>query len=208
MRNSAFEHQIPEQLFSTSTQPAEGVSTAKAFAVAMAQGQRIYTLTQTNAAQLANITIDEGSRVEIQTALNQGFEITVHQNPITVNGWTGSGYSILDPEYGVGAYKISGGGSGSFLQFAFMIALFAIVIGLGVAAFSSGGLLAAIWGAYNFDSWLDSIKKAQNYRDFNQANSSSAFALSLGFLGLAKFGAEGASVLIFAEAISFLLGMI
>ena len=46
MRNSAYEHQIPEQLFSTDTEQAEGVSTAKALAVAMAQGQRIYTLTQ------------------------------------------------------------------------------------------------------------------------------------------------------------------
>ena len=45
MRNSAYEHQIPEQLFSTDTEQAEGVSTAKALAVAMAQGQRIYTLT-------------------------------------------------------------------------------------------------------------------------------------------------------------------
>ena len=30
MRNSAYEHQIPEQLFSTDTEQAEGVSTAKA----------------------------------------------------------------------------------------------------------------------------------------------------------------------------------
>ena len=49
MRNSAYEHQIPEQLFSTDTEQAEGVSTAKALAVAMAQGQRIYRLTQSNA---------------------------------------------------------------------------------------------------------------------------------------------------------------
>jgi len=45
MRHSALEHQIPEQLFSTETEPAEGVSTAKAFAIATAQGQKIYTLT-------------------------------------------------------------------------------------------------------------------------------------------------------------------
>jgi len=33
MRHSALEHQIPEQLFSTKTEAAEGVSTAKAFAI-------------------------------------------------------------------------------------------------------------------------------------------------------------------------------
>lgn len=38
--------------------------------------------------------------------------MTVHQSPITVNGWQGSGYSVIDPETGVGAYQISGGASG------------------------------------------------------------------------------------------------
>tara|TARA_R110001599_G_scaffold233082_1_gene432265 strand:+ start:13581 stop:14081 length:501 start_codon:yes stop_codon:yes gene_type:complete len=33
-----------------------------------------------------------------------------------VNGWQGSGYSVLDPETGVGAYQISGGASGGFLS--------------------------------------------------------------------------------------------
>jgi len=116
MRSSAYEHQIPEQLFSTETEQAEGVSTAKALAIAMAQGQRIYTLTSANASQLNNITIDDGSRSAIQQALVQGLEVTVHQSPITVNGWTGSGYSIIDPEYGVGVYHISGGMSGGWVS--------------------------------------------------------------------------------------------
>ena len=114
MRNSAYEHLIPEQLFSTDTEQAEGVSTAKALALASAEGQRIYTLTSDNAEQLANITIDDGARAEVQSALGLGLEVTVHESPISVNGWTGSGYTILDTEFGVGAYKISGGGSGSF----------------------------------------------------------------------------------------------
>lgn len=100
MRNSAYEHQIPEQLFSTDTEQAEGVSTAKALALAMAQGQRIYTLTAENASELNNITNDDGSRTEIQLALSKGLEVTVHQAPITVNGWQGSGYDIF---IGVGA---------------------------------------------------------------------------------------------------------
>ncbi len=126
MRNSAFEHQIPEQLFSTDEEQAEGVSTAKALAIAMAQGQRIYTLNANNASQLNNIIIDEGSRSEIIAALSEGLEVTVHEAPITVNGWQGSGYTILDVDYGVGAYKISGGGSGGELQ-AVIGALFALV---------------------------------------------------------------------------------
>ncbi len=38
MRSSAYEHQIPEQLFSTETEQAEGVSTAKALAMLWRKG--------------------------------------------------------------------------------------------------------------------------------------------------------------------------
>ncbi|SOB76049.1 hypothetical protein SAMN04488490_1720 [Marinobacter sp. LV10R510-11A] len=116
MRSSAYEHLIPERLFSTEDEPAEGVSTAKALALAMAQGQRVYTLTQDNASSLSLITIDSAARSEIQSALQQGFEVTVHAQPINVNGWEGSGYAIIDTERGVGAYKISGGASGGVLE--------------------------------------------------------------------------------------------
>ena len=90
----------------------EGVSTAKALALAMAQGERVYTLTQDNAYNLSQITIDSEARSEIQNAIQRGYEVTVHENPLNVNGWGGSGYAIIDPENGVGAYKISGGASG------------------------------------------------------------------------------------------------
>ncbi|MEJ2076309.1 MAG: hypothetical protein P8X79_22955, partial [Reinekea sp.] len=115
MRSSAYEHIIPERLFSTDENPAEGVSTAKALSLAMAQGQKIYTLTKANQNQLANITIDDNARSEISQALSLGLEVTVHERPITVNGWQGSGYSIIDADYGVGAYKISGGSNGGVL---------------------------------------------------------------------------------------------
>jgi len=115
MRGSLYEHMIPERIFSTDENPAEAVSTSKALNLAISEGQRIYTLDQSNAEQLQYITIDDGARSEIQEALNLGLEVTVHEKPIEVNGWKGSGYSIVDPEYGVGAYKISGGTNGGIL---------------------------------------------------------------------------------------------
>ncbi|MEJ2065728.1 MAG: hypothetical protein P8X74_21040 [Reinekea sp.] len=39
-RDSAYEHIIPEQLFSTDENPAEGVSTAKALSIAMLKARR------------------------------------------------------------------------------------------------------------------------------------------------------------------------
>jgi hypothetical protein len=78
----------------------------------MAQGQRVYTLTPDKASNLTQISIDSEARSDIQSALQRGYEVTVHEAPLNVNGWEGSGYAIIDPEHGVGAYKISGGASG------------------------------------------------------------------------------------------------
>ena len=118
MRLSAYEHLIPEKIF---TDPADlnrpqGISAVKALVLAANQGQKIYKLNQANQAQhqtlLAQITIDADARQEIQNALAAGKEVSVHQTPITQSSWTGSGYIITDPATGSGAYKISGGANG------------------------------------------------------------------------------------------------
>ena len=72
--------------------------------------------------------------------------MTVHKSPITVNGWKGSGYAILDSEYGVGAYKISGGDSGAF----------ATVAGLSLMAISALSyiLFFSIVGAVIFGTMM------------------------------------------------------
>jgi len=205
MRNSAYEHQIPEQLFSTDTEQAEGVSTAKALAVAMAQGQRIYRLTQSNAAELANITIDDGARTEIQQALNLGLEVTVHQSPITVNGWQGSGYAIVDPTYGVGAYKITGGVSGGFLV---VLALFSFVfIAMILSPYLSlvsvsGALLIAAFGF-----WVQGINKANNFQDFNNNNLTAALGLVIAITGL-LLAPAAFPVILFGELMALMLSQI
>lgn len=68
MQTSAFEHLIPEMMFSTAENPVEVVSTVKALAIAMSEGQKIYTITQDNQDQLQNIVIDTDARAEINNA--------------------------------------------------------------------------------------------------------------------------------------------
>jgi hypothetical protein len=109
---SFLENLIPEQLLSTESEKVDGISAVKALAIAGQQGQKIYTLTSQNAHLLAEITIDSSSKQEIQSALATGKEVTVHQEPINEFGWVGSGYIVLDPDTGAGAYKISGGANG------------------------------------------------------------------------------------------------
>ncbi len=115
MLSSALEHAVPEQMFSTATQPAQGVSAVKALQIASAQGQRIYHITpQNQALALPNLHLDPLAMSEITQALATGKEVIVHTDRISVPGWTGEGYIILDPATGAGAYKITGGGNGGW----------------------------------------------------------------------------------------------
>ena len=116
MLSSALEHAVPEQIFSTSTQPAQGVSAVKALQIASAQGQRIYHITPTNKAQaLPNLHLDGLAMTEINEALLAGKEVIAHTDRITVPGFTGEGYILFDPVTGAGAYKITGGANGAFV---------------------------------------------------------------------------------------------
>ncbi|QGX38488.1 transglutaminase domain-containing protein [Permianibacter aggregans] len=131
---SAFEHLVPEQLFSTPQQKAEGVSAVKAIAIANAQGQRIYTIDQNNLeTALSQITLDIDTENDIRAAVESGKQVTTHQNPITYHGWTGAGYIITDTESGAGAYKISGGADGGVLAYTGLAAGLSSIV-LGVAA--------------------------------------------------------------------------
>lgn len=89
-----------------------------------------------------------------------GCEVTVDETLLDMNGWEGSGYSIIDPENGVGAYKISGGASGGFLSDDLVSLLMFAGFSLGlVGALLSIALLVAISAAITIllaaDLYLD-----------------------------------------------------
>jgi hypothetical protein len=90
------------------------------------------------------LQIDDAIRMEIQNALNAGRTVTVHEAPITVSGWTGTGYIIDNPATGAGAYKISGGANGGMI-----ITALATIVTLSVAFFQIVAYvtLAAPWVA-------------------------------------------------------------
>jgi len=114
LRISAMEHLVPEQMFSTDIQRAQGVSAVKALAIAGAEGQKIWTITADNViSALASINLSSDTEIEIRNSVNAGKIVTAHENKIRFNDWIGEGYLIIDPETGSGAYKIAGGGNGS-----------------------------------------------------------------------------------------------
>jgi len=114
-RLSALEHIIPEELFGTEEEPLEGVSAVKALGVASAQGQRIFTITEENLDDaLGEISASSGVINDIRSSVRAGKEVTVHEGEIAYAGWQGTGYIVIDPEDGAGAYLISGGANGGF----------------------------------------------------------------------------------------------
>jgi hypothetical protein len=110
---SANEHLVPEQMFSLPEAPAYGISAIKALALASAEGQKIWTIDKDNLT-LALTEIDLGPEVEseIRNSVLAGNVATVHDTPLDYMGWVGSGYLLIDPETGAGAYKIAGGMNG------------------------------------------------------------------------------------------------
>jgi len=103
-------------MFVNEQNPGEAISAVKALQKASAQGQRIYQITQANqASTLPNIHHAQATMDEIRHALNAGKQVTTHTDAVSVPGWSGAGYIIIDPTTGDGAYKISGGGNGGFI---------------------------------------------------------------------------------------------
>jgi hypothetical protein len=118
---------------------AEGISAVKAIAIAQSQGQKIYTINKENRdTALPKLTIGGAVGDEIRNAINAGKEVTFHESAISAHGWSGDGYIILDPETGVGAHLIDGGGNGAIL---FIIGVFIIgmILAMIPAIIATGG---------------------------------------------------------------------
>ena len=96
---------------------AEGVSAAKALAIGQTQGQKIFTINSVNAALAIPQLVQRGSVIdEIKASIAAGKEVTIHQSAISINGWSGAGYAVIDPETGTGSYLIEGGARGGFFK--------------------------------------------------------------------------------------------
>ncbi|QKT03858.1 hypothetical protein HUS23_08505 [Ectothiorhodospiraceae bacterium 2226] len=114
---SALEHVLPEQMFKRNGGTGGAVSAVKALQLAAAQGQRIYHITKANQGiMLPDVRQSQVVMNDISAALAVGKEVVVHASPISVPGWVGAGYVIVDPSTGAGAWKIGGGANGGFLS--------------------------------------------------------------------------------------------
>jgi hypothetical protein len=116
-RYSANEHVVPEQLFRNPDHPMTAISATKAMSIASGQGQRIFTITASNVSNvLPLVSAIPEVRSEILAAVASGKEVTIHESSLTLGTSELSGYIIIDPEMGTGAFKISDGSNGTVGQ--------------------------------------------------------------------------------------------
>lgn len=64
---------------------------------------------------MPKLQLASAAEADIQAAAQAGYTVTTHERRISVNGYTGEGYIILN-DHGVGAWMINGGLYGGMLQ--------------------------------------------------------------------------------------------
>ena len=134
-RMSANEHLVPEQFFNdpnATTKNVQGISAVKAIQIAASQGQKIYQINSSNISTvLPKLNHHSETISDIRSAVAAGKIVTISESKVTVSGWSGSGYIILDPSTGAGAYMIGGGADGGIvLDFDWKV--FGLVVAIGI----------------------------------------------------------------------------
>lgn len=116
-RMSAMEHLVPEEMYSTEDAPANGISAVKAIQLAAAEGQHIWTITRDNLEQaMAASQLSSEIKTDIRNSVRAGREVTAHERPVSFFGKQSTGYIVLDPATGAGAYLIGSGENGGEIQ--------------------------------------------------------------------------------------------
>lgn len=117
INSSSLEHLVPEQLFSTTTRQVHGISAVEVLKIANSQGIPIYFLDQANITSvLPQLQIDTEAKTDIINAINAGKLVVVPKANVILNHWTGCGYVVIDLLSGAGAYMISGGTNGGYIE--------------------------------------------------------------------------------------------
>ena len=125
---------------------------------------------------------------DIRNGVNAGKTVTVHDTQITLNGWSGTGYIILDPNTGAGAYMIGGGLDGGStllkdnnLAWFLMGMLTGAVASAGAAMMLSGSILLGVLALAT--AWLVSTMLTNLLLEYSIESDATCFKFGL-YLGI------------------------
>jgi hypothetical protein len=163
-----------------------GNTAVSAISLAQDRGQKTFVITSSNVAQaLPRLNHNGQIKTDISNAVAAGKEVTIHESPVSSDGWTGAGYFVLDPQTGAGSYLIDGGANGGvFAALVTFSLLFPLVL-LSSAAITPAVAAVSIGFAFlNVFRWASRIRVADTQQQFDQATAwaaanaiaSSAFA--------------------------------
>ncbi len=108
MLSSLYENLIWEEMTG-----AKSVSTMAVLEKATEQEIKLLVINSENYEEMiGKLEASDAVIQDIKTAVGNGKEVTVPAEEVSIDGWTGSGYIIMDPDTGAGAYRISGGLNG------------------------------------------------------------------------------------------------
>jgi transglutaminase-like putative cysteine protease len=164
---SYLEGNVFEQAFQS---PHQGVSAVHLLRLASAQGVPVYQVNRdTLTANLPRLVLPLEVLADIQNAVAAGQTVYVPATELTINGWTGTGYIVLDPATGAGAFRISGGLAGAefWMEVSrelLWASLFLLGLGIGLSFLLSplGLLLAFMTGlaiAFIVGPLLDAVRR-------------------------------------------------
>lgn len=91
------------------------VSTISILGKAKEEGIDIITLRKEDSDSLSildKLELDESEKNRVKSDLKSGYIITIPKENVRIGDWIGTGYISINPDTGIGTYKISGGLSG------------------------------------------------------------------------------------------------
>lgn len=111
MTSSFYEHKVLEEIYNV-----DSVSAIKIIQIANERGIPVYSLNSGNISSYINsLQVSSDVKTDILNAINAGMDVTIPQQELQINDWFGTGYIVMNPQTGSGAYMISGGLAGSCL---------------------------------------------------------------------------------------------
>lgn len=94
------------------------VSTMRLLEIALQRGIPVYRIDQTNKASvMPKLSLDSSIESYISKEIDAGKVVTVSEQMLKVNQWSGVGFIVLDPVSGAASYLISGGLNGVIQTF-------------------------------------------------------------------------------------------